>query len=129
MRYGYWTDQDTRPAMTDVVRYDIRDLDPELSEMLAELTTEAGLQNCHERGPLALERAPEWLKGNLHLAHGRLYADDGLDGAESCDHTWIMYVTEDENGDYSDVAVVDPTLMAFFEEYGMVTGLAWELTG
>jgi hypothetical protein len=121
--------KDIRPAMTDTVRYDLGDFDPELSEMLAELTTEAGLQNCHERGPLALQRAPEWLRDNLHLAHGRLYADDGLDGAEHCDHTWLMYVTTDKDGNYVDVAVVDPTLMAFFEEHGMVTGLAWELEG
>jgi len=76
--------------MTDSVYYDMGDFDPELSALLAGLTTEAGLQNCHERGPLALERAPEELKANLHLVHCRLYADDGLAGAEFCDHTWLM---------------------------------------
>lgn len=44
-----------------VVILDLSDFDEDRSTLLADQTMEAGLQNCHERAALALERAPkEW---------------------------------------------------------------------
>ena len=114
--------------MTTTVNYDLADLDFELSEQLAHVTPELGLQNCHARAKAALKAAPKKIRKQLHYVEGTLFADQGMEPHGHGDHAWLLWVQEDAAGDYIDVRVIDPTLIAFFEEHGVPSGLAWEIT-
>lgn len=109
------------------VTYDLSDLDLELSEQLAAATESIGLQRCHERAAAALEAAPAALQGQLHYIEGVLHADQGMEPHGHGDHAWLLLVEEADDGSYSDVRVVDPTVMSFFQQHGVPTGLRWEL--
>ena len=104
------------------VTYDLADLDFEKSELLAGFTSELGLQNCFERAKAAIAAAPsDW---PLHYVEGELSADQGMEPLGHGEHGWLLWCPPD----YSVVAVIDPTVVAFFEAHGVPGGLAWTLT-
>lgn len=118
--------------MTQVttVEYDLADINLELSEQLAAATTKYGEGNCHARAKAAYKAAPKALKKNLHIVKGILHSDQGMEPAGQGEHSWLLYVEENPvTGEYDVVELVDPSVVAFFENHGVPSGLKWVLEG
>lgn len=94
---------------------DIRHLEIELSEALAEATDDLGFNNCFERAQAALKLCDPALE--FSYTEGTLYADQGMEPDGYGRHAWL---TTPQG------TIIDPAVAAVFMAKGFITGLRWE---